>query len=1809
MRFKKIISSFLSAVMIFGNSLVPALGLLEEFAAPALRIGLPAFVGSVLLTTKIAYARTTRNWSNAPKELQTSFNTLNSDPTDQELAAFRAFETPFYPTSGPEQENENHDLGEAIQKTLTEKTDARVDYLENFVKAHPQSRWVLAAELNNGILLYKHGYFSRALRAFYTACVAGGKETTSYQAAALANRALAEAIRINCRVGRRDMAQTLLTQLQARHPSGLAARYAENAMKVIQLMDMEPGKSFFCGPFALQSILRYQHSKLADSPIIKEAQSTKDGYSLDKVWEMSESLGMDMQIAKRGPGAKVIVPAVVNWKLNHYAALVEEKNGLFHSIDPTFGNETWVSEKALDQEGSGYYLVPNGPLPTGWTTVSMDEASKVFGKGNVNAQDPPPPCPPTAGSGGSSGGVGSNPPPPPCGGAGGGGGSSGMPVADIDLFMDSPMLSDTPIGYHPPIGPDINIHVSYDGGSVVTLPFSNFGQNWAFNWQGFIQADFVSGVGVSGYTLFNPGGGQEEITFGQYSRYSQSSFTSTGSIMERDGVAGDVAFIVPASIQRTLPDGSAEIYSIASLFSGQQNLKYLLTQVIDPKGNVVTLNYDSSCHLISIVDAIGQTTTFTYGNPNDPYGITQVTDPFGRSAFFNYDNHYNLISITDVMGMTSQMAYETIPQTSYLYIQIPPGELEEGGSAFNNTNDEIQLANNTWSKPDRIDDVEKGVIDEKSYIYSEDGISVANGGSAQVYVSGDAIQSLTTPYGTTQFTYGEDVVGYGSGSSYSNPYVEITDPLQEKEKVEFEQALNTAGNGNETSPPGGLGTDSYANSRNTYLWNKKAMADDPNDPASAKVYHWLHSVDGTTEQMAPIIETLKNPNESTIWYVYPGQVDQGDESSNTMPATPSVVTRYVNNGGTAAAQEYLYQYNGYGKVTNYTDPNGRVFTYTYAANGQDLLNVQDSNSEILSSYTYDSSHDPLTYKDASGQMWNYSYNNAGQITSSSAPMGETTKYNYDSNGHLISVVPPQPGSTVTYTYDPVGRVHTQTDTAHGTMTYTYDNLDRVTEVSYSDGTSETYRYTYLDLTTYKDRQNRTTTYTYDGDRHMTSVMDPKSQMTQFGWCSCGSLASMTDPSGNETAWNRDFEGRVTQKIYPDGSNTTYNWDQNGSQLLSVQDARNEFTNYTYDLDNELETVAYSGPVTGTSNVDFSYDPTLPRLTSMSDGTGTTNYSYYPIGSTGGGHVQTVASPVGTATANITYVYDNDGRTAKRSIDSNSENYIYTNDELTAVSNPLGAFGYSYDPNTSNLTQITYPNGQKTNMTYYQPGNPLGAGRLETLTNLGAGTTSGQTLSSFSYSYTQAGDISTWTQQLDNTPADSHTYTMGYDKDSELTSATLSSGTKGFDGLTANKGVTFGYDASGNRTSEQTSTYTNTFGKNSLNQLTGITPNPIPVQGSTNKPANVFVNGQGVTEDTNNNFSGSVTPVGGSTPMTIRAMASDGTQATQTNHVLSTQAYTYDANGSISSDNMYSYTYDANNRLIQVNFLNPQPATKPDTVQMTYDGLGRRVAITELHGTTVITATTDVWCGSDVCQERDITGHTVTKQFFSLGEQVSGTNYYFACDYLGSIREMTDASGVVHANYDYDAFGRQTKLSGDLDSDFGFTAFGIEKTLCLDLTYFRVYDPEKGRWLTRDPMGENVGFNLYGYVDNNTIKYTDSLGLVASGSGNSPRGYKGPPPTPGDVKLICDCGLFVCSFIAPELPFILDSTDLGLFVVGTYSKNMTPINQFIIASVGAGKGYLGILNDLNQINNPPTPQQNPPNSCNNPPPNQHHYGGE
>src|ERR1043166_2630542 len=205
---------------------------------------------------------------------------------------------------------------------------------------------------------------------------------------------------------------------------------------------------------------------------------------------------------------------------------------------------------------------------------------------------------------------------------------------------------------------------------------------------------------------------------------------------------------------------------------------------------------------------------------------------------------------------------------------------------------------------------------------------------------------------------------------------------------------------------------------------------------------------------------------------------------------------------------------------------------------------------------------------------------------------------------------------------------------------------------------------------------------------------------------------------------------------------------------------------------------------------------------------------------------------------------------------------------------------------------------------------------------------------------------------------------------------------------------------------------------------------------------------------------------------------------------------YDLNGNLTNSTSASstniYEWDAADRLVRITQL---PTNSPQlTSEFTYDGFGRRIQIIEKTNGGVQSENRCLWCGMDLCEERDSTGSSVNKRFFGQGEQIGGTSYYFTRDHMGSVREMMDSTSIIRARYDYDPYGRRTKLSGDLDADFGFTGHYFHAPTALSLTLYRAYDPTTGRWLSRDPLAEGGGPNLYTYCLGDPQNNTDPDGL-------------------------------------------------------------------------------------------------------------------
>jgi RHS repeat-associated protein len=90
--------------------------------------------------------------------------------------------------------------------------------------------------------------------------------------------------------------------------------------------------------------------------------------------------------------------------------------------------------------------------------------------------------------------------------------------------------------------------------------------------------------------------------------------------------------------------------------------------------------------------------------------------------------------------------------------------------------------------------------------------------------------------------------------------------------------------------------------------------------------------------------------------------------------------------------------------------------------------------------------------------------------------------------------------------------------------------------------------------------------------------------------------------------------------------------------------------------------------------------------------------------------------------------------------------------------------------------------------------------------------------------------------------------------------------------------------------------------------------------------------------------------------------------------------------------------------------------------------------------------------------------------------------------------INTADGAIAQRMDYDEFGNVLNNTNPGFQPFGFAGGLYERDAHLVCLGARCYDSESGRWTAKDPIGLNGGINLYTYVENNPINFTDPYGL-------------------------------------------------------------------------------------------------------------------
>ena len=205
---------------------------------------------------------------------------------------------------------------------------------------------------------------------------------------AIADRAAGELAYMYARLGRMTELDALLKSIESREFFGPATERISGARAGLSEMKDRPEISFRCGPLALHRIMLSLDPQNAGTAIIFDSVSTTNGFTLPQVAALSQKVGLNYQMVFREKGAAFAVPSVVHWKVGHYAAMIRQEGDRYLLQDPTFRNDVWVTKAALEDECSGYFLIPAGRLPTGWRGVKAKEGDTIWGKGNVGGPGP-----------------------------------------------------------------------------------------------------------------------------------------------------------------------------------------------------------------------------------------------------------------------------------------------------------------------------------------------------------------------------------------------------------------------------------------------------------------------------------------------------------------------------------------------------------------------------------------------------------------------------------------------------------------------------------------------------------------------------------------------------------------------------------------------------------------------------------------------------------------------------------------------------------------------------------------------------------------------------------------------------------------------------------------------------------------------------------------------------------------------------------------------------------------------------------------------------------------------------------------------------------------------------------------------------------------------------------------------------------------------------------------------------------------------------------------------------------------------------
>ena len=575
-------------------------------------------------------------------------------------------------------------------------------------------------------------------------------------------------------------------------------------------------------------------------------------------------------------------------------------------------------------------------------------------------------------------------------------------------------------------------------------------------------------------------------------------------------------------------------------------------------------------------------------------------------------------------------------------------------------------------------------------------------------------------------------------------------------------------------------------------------------------------------------------------------------------------------------------------------------------------------------------------------------------------------------------------------------------------------------------------------------------YGYDARGRLTSSVeasDTQRREHRLAYNADGWLAAVTDPLGRQTTFTYDAAGRITGQSYPDGRTVGYHFDTAGNltELVTPNGDRHRFAYTPRDLEER-------------------YAP--PELAPTADPA--THYRY-------------------SLDKEITEVIRPDGRRLTLDYDAGGRLTAATQHDVTA---PIGTTRYDYAPTDGSLTAITAPDGNTLRYTY---DGPL------PLTEQWLGEVNGTAARAYDDNFRiverriNGTDPIAFLYDDDGLLTGAGALALGRDAETGLTTAT----TQG--AVTSQRSYNpFGELASERFEVAGAAVMETTYGRDLLGRifeksetLDGLAQTERYSYDPAGRLIEVDRDGERTRYhyDANGNRLSRDGPdglEGGEYDVQDRLVAYNGAD------------YGYTANGErltrTDAAGTTAYDYDLHGNLLAV--------ALPDGRRIDYliDGRNRRIG-KKVDG--VLEQGLLYRDQLNPIAELDGAGNVVSRFVYGDKENVpaylirDGVTYRILSDHLGSPRLVIDTeTGAVVQRMAYDEFGRVIEDSNPGFQPFGFAGGLYDQDTGLVRFGARDYDPETGRWTSKDPIGFDGGdSNLYGYVLSDPVNAIDPTGEI------------------------------------------------------------------------------------------------------------------